>query len=87
MQITNEFIEQLNSVIAMAIKHGGDAGGAYFCYPDELFEELQNLVSLMDKDLKVVWKETEYSNSENMYPIIVNCNQLQIINERIENDR
>ena len=24
------------------------------------------LVSLMDKDLKVVWKETEYSNSENM---------------------
>ena len=72
MQITNEFIEQLNSVIAMAIKHGGDAGGAYFCYPDELFEELQNLVSLMDKDLKVVWKETGYSDSENMYPIIVN---------------
>lgn len=87
MQITNEFIEQLNSVITTAIKHGGDAGGPYFCYPDELFEELQNLVSLMDKDLKVVWKETEYSNSENMYPIIVNCNQLQIINERIENDR
>ena len=72
MQITNEFIEQLNSVITMAIKHGGDAGGAYFCYPDELFEELQNLVSLMDKDLKVVWKEIGYNDSENMYPIIVN---------------
>ena len=72
MQITNEFIKQLNSVIITAIKHGGDAGGAYFCYPDELFEELQNLVSLMDKDLKVVWKETGYSDSENMYPIIVN---------------
>ena len=49
MQITNEFIEQLNSVIAMAIKHGGDVGGPYFCYPNKLFEELQNLVSLMDK--------------------------------------
>ena len=72
MQITNEFIEQLNSVITTAIKHGGDTGGAYFCYPEELFEELQNLVSLMDKDLKVVWKETGYSDSENMYPIIVN---------------
>ena len=85
MQLTNEFIEQLNSVIAMAIKHGGDAGGAYFCYPDELFEELQNLVSLMDKNLKVVWKETGYSDSKNMYPIIVNCNQLQTINERKTN--
>ena len=82
MQITNEFIEQLNSVITTAIKHGGDAGGPYFCYPYELFEELQNLVSSMDKDLKVVWKETGYSDSENMYPIIVNCNQLQTINER-----
>ena len=56
----------------MAIKYGGNAAGAYFCYPDELCEELQNLVSLMDKDLKVVWKETGYSDSENMYPIIVN---------------
>ena len=82
MQITNEFIEQLNSVIAMAIEHGGDAGGAYFCYPDELFEELQNLVSLMDKDLKVVWKETEYSNSENMYPIIVNNRKEQQCKEK-----
>lgn len=72
MQITNEFIEQLNSVIITAIEHGGDTGGPYFCYPDELFEELQNLVSLMDKDLKVVWKETGYSDSENMYPIIIN---------------
>ena len=74
MQITNEFIEQLNSVITTAIEHEVDAGGPYFCYPDKLFEELQNLVSLMNKDLKVVWKETEYSNSENMYPIIVNYN-------------
>ena len=82
MQITNEFIKQLNSVITMAIKHGGDAGGAYFCYPDELFEELQNLVSLIDKDLKVVWKETEYSNSENMYPIIVNYRKEQQCNEK-----
>ena len=82
MQITNEFIEQLNSVIAMAIEHGGDAGGPYFCYPDKLFEELQNLVSLMDKDLKVVWKETEYSNSENMYPIIVNNRKEQQCSEK-----
>ena len=72
MEITEEFIKKLNEVIEVAIKHGGDAGGPYFCYPDELFEELQNLVSLMDKDLKVVWKEIEYSDSENMYPIIVN---------------
>ena len=72
MQITNEFIEQLNSVITKAIKHGGDTGWPYFCYPDELFKELQNLASLMGKDLKVVWKETGYSDSENMYPIIVN---------------
>ena len=82
MQITNEFIEQLNSVIAMAIKHGGDAGGPYFCYPDKLFEELQNLVFLMDKDLKVVWKETGYSDSENMYPIIVNNGKEQQCSEK-----
>ena len=48
MQITNEFIEQLNSVIAMAIKHGGDAGVAYFCYPDELFEELCKKLELLN---------------------------------------
>lgn len=82
MQITNEFIEQLNSVITTAIEHGGDAGGPYFCYPDKLFEELQNLVSLMDKDLKVVWKETGYSDSENMYPIIVNNRKEQQCNEK-----
>ena len=87
MKITEEFIKKLNEVIEVAIQHGGDVGGAYFCYPDELFKELQNLVSLMDKDLKVVWKETGYSDSKNMYPIIVNYNQLQAINERIENDR
>ena len=82
MQITNEFIEQLNSVITTAIEHGGDAGGPYFCYPDKLFEELQNLASLMDKDLKVVWKETEYSDSENMYPIIVNNRKEQQCSEK-----
>ena len=87
MKITEEFIKKLNEVIEVAIQHGGDTGGPYFCYPDELFKELQNLVSLMDKDLKVVWKETGYSDSKNMYPIIVNYNQLQAINERIENDR
>ena len=82
MQITNEFIEQLNNVITTAIEHGGDAGGPYFCCPDELFEKLQNLISLMDKDLKVVWKETEYSNSENMYPIIVNNRKEQQCSEK-----
>ena len=82
MKITEEFIKKLNEVIEVAIQHGGDVGGAYFCYPDELFKELQNLVSLMDKDLKVVWKETGYSDSENMYPIIVNNRKEQQCREK-----
>ena len=57
MKITNEFINQLNKTIEVSIEHGGDAGGAYYCCKEEIFEEVNNLVKLIDKEnkLEVVW--------------------------------
>ena len=71
MEITEEFIKKLNEVIEVAIQHGGDVGGAYFCWPDEIYKQVQELTFLMGyKDLKVVWSEDEYNKEARKYPII-----------------
>ena len=43
--MTNEQLELLNKAIEAAIQHGGDYGGAYYCYPDELAETMDTLVA------------------------------------------
>lgn len=45
--MTNKQLELLNNVIEVAIQHGGDYGGAYHCYPDELAEAMDALVALL----------------------------------------
>lgn len=71
MEITEEFIKKLNEVIEVAIQHGGDVGGAYFCWPDEIYKQVQELTFLMGyKDLKVVWSENKYDKKAREYPII-----------------
>ena len=47
-------IKALNKVIEAAVEHGGDPGGAYCCYPDELAEAMNNLVSSLGNDY--YWK-------------------------------
>ena len=67
MIVTKEFIKQLNTVIETAIEHGGDAGGAYYCIPDVMLEEIKKLVKLLnDNRLVLVWNDKQYKR----YPII-----------------
>ena len=57
-----------NKTIEVSIKHGGDAGGAYYSCKEEIFKEVNNLVKLIDKGnkLEVVWNN-EYEEEQ---PII-----------------
>ena len=41
-----EQVKCLQDVINVAIEHGGDPGGAYFCNADELGEKVDELVRL-----------------------------------------
>ena len=47
-------IKALNKVIEAAVEHGGDPGGAYYCYPDELAEAMNKLVSSLGNDYYTV---------------------------------
>lgn len=59
MRIDDSFIEKINKIIAEAIEHGGDSGGAYFSNKDGLVAEmrfflrwsgLDNFYGIMDED-------------------------------------
>lgn len=55
--MTNKQIELLNNVIDYAVEHGGDLGGPYCCYPDELAEAMNNLVSSLGDDYYWKWDD------------------------------
>ena len=60
-------IKALNKVIEAAVEHGGDPGGAYFCYPDELAEAMNNLVSSLGNDYYWKWDEPKYKEIRLVY--------------------
>lgn len=53
-------IKALNKVIESAVEHGGDPGGAYYCYPDELAEAMDNLVESLGDDYYWKWDDPKY---------------------------
>ena len=55
-------LELLNIVIETAIEHGGDLGGAYYCYPDELAKTMDNLVAALGNDYYWEWDDPKYKH-------------------------
>ena len=53
-------IKVLNMVIESAIQHGGDYGGAYHCYPDELAETMDALVVSLGDGYYWKWDDPKY---------------------------
>lgn len=60
-------IELLNSVIEAAIAHGGDLGGAYYCYPDELAETMDALIASLGDDYYWKWDDPKYKDVPSVY--------------------
>lgn len=60
-------IKVLNNVIEAAIQHGGDFGGAYCCYPDELAETMDALVALLGDDYYWKWDDPKYKDVPSVY--------------------
>ena len=60
-------IKALNMVIESAIEHGGDYGGAYYCYPDELAEAMDALVASLGDDYDWKWDCPTYQDVPSVY--------------------
>ena len=60
-------IELLNYVIEAAIAHGGALGGAYYCYPDELAETMDALVTSLGDDYYWKWDDPKYKDVPSVY--------------------
>ena len=60
-------IKVLNMVIESAIQHGGDYGGAYYCYPDELAETMDALVASLGNDYYWKWDDQRYKDVPSVY--------------------
>ena len=60
--MTNEQLGLLNKAIEAAIEHGGDYGGAYYCYPDELAETMDALVTSLGDDYYWKWDCPTYQD-------------------------
>ena len=60
-------IKALNMVIEAAVEHGGDPGGAYYCYPDELAEAMNNLVSSLGDDYYWKWDDPKDKDVPSVY--------------------
>ena len=60
-------IKALNMVIESAIEHGGDYGGAYYCYPDELAEAMDALVTSLGDDYDWKWDCPTYKDVPSVY--------------------
>ena len=56
--INVEIINKLNIIIKNAIDHGGDDGGPYFSYSDDLYKSIILLLEDIDKEhqLEVIWE-------------------------------
>ena len=65
--MTNEQLELLNKAIEAAIQHGGDYGGAYCCYPDELAEAMDSLVTSLGDDYYWKWDDPRYKDVPSVY--------------------
>ena len=65
--MTNEQLELLNKAIEAAIQHGGDYGGAYNCYPDELAEAMDALVTSLGDDYYWKWDDPKYKYVPSVY--------------------
>ena len=60
-------IKALNMVIESAIQHGGDYGGAYYCYPDELAEAMDTLVASLGDGYYWKWDCPTYQDVPLVY--------------------
>lgn len=60
-------IKALNMVIESAIQHGGDCGGAYHCYPDDLAEAMDTLVASLGDDYHWMWDNPRYKDVPLIY--------------------
>lgn len=65
--MTNKQLELLNNVIEAAVQHGGDYGGAYHCYPDELAEAMDTLVASLGDDYYWKWDDPKYQYIPSVY--------------------
>lgn len=60
-------IKALNNVIEAAVQHGGDRGGAYYDYPDELAETMDSLVISLGADYYWKWDDPKYKDVPSVY--------------------
>lgn len=58
----SELINALNSLIEASLNHGGDPGGAYFCFPEEQKAAVEKVANLLDLDIDPVGDKS-YGNS------------------------
>ena len=65
--MTKEQLELLNKAIEAAIEHGGDYGSAYYCYPDELAETMDALVTSLGDDYCWKWDDPKYKEIPLVY--------------------
>lgn len=60
MKLTQKDLDNLNTMLMTAVDHGGDTGGAYFCYPDEFYESVRNFVKSSEDKIEVCWVHFEF---------------------------
>ena len=65
--MSDKQIELLNYVIEAAIQHGGDYGGAYYCYPNELAETMNVLVASLGDGYYWKWDDPKYKDVPSVY--------------------
>lgn len=65
--MSDKQIELLNYVIEAAIQHGGDYGGAYYAYPDELAETMNALITSLGDNYCWKWDNPKYKDVPSVY--------------------
>lgn len=72
-------IELINNIIYESVRHGGDAGGAYYSNTNEVLSAIQNWLNFhnLNEIYEIEYKEpyTEFKGYYNIVPRIVNKNK------------
>lgn len=67
MKLTQKDLDNLNKLLIDAVYHGGDPGGAYFCYPDEFYESVKNFMESSECEVEIYWAQFEFNTKGHFY--------------------
>lgn len=67
MRLTQKDLDNLNKLLMIAVDHGGDTGGAYFCYPDEFYESVKIFTESSEDKVEIYWVHFEFDTKGHSY--------------------